>query len=822
MPGPINPLEHPICLERPQRLAASHWAGHLPFAMWLTAALRPRVVVELGTYLGTSYCGFCQAIATLGLAARSYAVDTWKGDPHNGSNGPEILADLRRHHDPRYGHFSRLLVMTFDEAAPKFAAGEIDLLHIDGYHTYDTARHDFEVWRPKVSEQGVILLHDVAERKRDFGVWKLWDELTREYPSFAFEHDHGLGLLAVGRELPESIQRLVLATAPEAELLRKLFERLGEAASGELELATARTTLSAIEDAVRQVLTYADSPPSVSWGSTRLRREAGLARAIGEEPDDPCRPILHVIGQRIEWLKRELAARENQELRLQERLAQFESELEQQESSLAWKIARKLSRVIARVAPAGSRRRRLIRGGGRVLEIAYLEGPAAAARRLARRAIESPLRRCENRNYPETPWAHDQRPVFLLVHHAGGGGTTRHVNVLAERLYAERVRPVLLAPEGTGLRWEEFAGQGSPSPWVHLSRSDPDSIAATLHRIRPCHAHLHGLFRLPWDLVDQLAQYEIPYDWTVHDYFPICPRGHLQRNRFHYCCEPEPPGCDACLSLWGDFRGEPVGESIRDWRARFEKILRSARRVFVPSRDVERRLGRYFPKLPLTFRPHPEAPDSVGVLAERWKPGETVRVAVVGTMVGHKGSRILLACARSARRLRQPIEYVVFGETDCNAALRRPGNVRITGRYAEDEIYDRLAATRCHLAFLPTPVPETHQYVLSIVMRARLYCVCFDLGAQAERLQTWGWGRTIPLGTSPEEINATLRQAAEAVANLEPPSAPQFPTYSRFLESYYELDRAAWHNPSLGSKGQAESAVPPSHLQQRNGHARLH
>ncbi len=130
-------------------------AEHLPFAMWLTAVSRPEVLVELSTFRGTSYCGFCQAIAALGLSPHAFAVDSWEGDLHNGTTGPDVLEELRGHHDPRYGAFSTLLPLTLDEAVGRFPDGEIDLPHIDGYHTYEAVRHDFETWRSKVSAAAV-------------------------------------------------------------------------------------------------------------------------------------------------------------------------------------------------------------------------------------------------------------------------------------------------------------------------------------------------------------------------------------------------------------------------------------------------------------------------------------------------------------------------------------------------------------------------------------------------------------------------------------------------------------------------------------------
>ncbi|MEI6514023.1 MAG: class I SAM-dependent methyltransferase, partial [bacterium] len=65
-----------------------------------------------------------------------------------------------------------LLRCLFDKALHKFSTGSIDLLHIDGLHTYEAVRHDFESWVGKLTKDGVIMFHDIAEKKDDFGVYK--------------------------------------------------------------------------------------------------------------------------------------------------------------------------------------------------------------------------------------------------------------------------------------------------------------------------------------------------------------------------------------------------------------------------------------------------------------------------------------------------------------------------------------------------------------------------------------------------------------------------------------------------------------------------
>ncbi len=223
----LNPLHHPLCLTHPLRTVTSAWTEHVPFAMFLVSVLRPRMFVELGTHSGVSYCAFCQAIKELRLDCRAYAVDTWNGDEHSGFYGTEVLEDLRNHHDPLYSSFSRLIPSKFDEALPQFPDGAIDLLHIDGYHTYEAVRHDFESWLPKMSDRGVVLFHDINVRERNFGAWKFWEEVKDRYPSFAFAHHHGLGVLAVGPACPEGLRPLFEAST-DAFSVREFFCRLGQ------------------------------------------------------------------------------------------------------------------------------------------------------------------------------------------------------------------------------------------------------------------------------------------------------------------------------------------------------------------------------------------------------------------------------------------------------------------------------------------------------------------------------------------------------------------------------------------------------------------
>ena len=243
---PLTLLFRRSMLWKPERYARSAWIEHVPFAFWLVDVLRPRVIVELGAYSGVSYSAMCQAVKSLGLATACFAVDTWRGDEHAGFYAEDVYCEFAAFHDRHFSAHSRLVRSTFDDALSHFDDSTIDLLHIDGLHSYDAVNHDYQTWLPKLSRNAIILLHDTNVRERDFGVHRLWAEISADRLHFEFLHGYGLGVLATGADYADPLNVLLEAEGNESLTadIRTMFSALGRFTQDAMELSLMREALA--------------------------------------------------------------------------------------------------------------------------------------------------------------------------------------------------------------------------------------------------------------------------------------------------------------------------------------------------------------------------------------------------------------------------------------------------------------------------------------------------------------------------------------------------------------------------------------------------
>lgn len=345
--------------------------------------------------------------------------------------------------------------------------------------------------------------------------------------------------------------------------------------------------------------------------------------------------------------------------------------------------------------------------------------------------------------------AESGRRLLVFVSHPWGGGIRRYMTDLVE-LTEDRCEVLFLEPavgDTVKLSWPKA---GESFALYFTLPGDLPMLAETLRTIGVERLHFHHVHLQPRAILELPAVVGVPYDYTLHDYHPICPQYHLVTEDGRYCGEPDAAGCAACLAR----RPGQWGMDIGSWRAAFARVLRGANRVIAPSQDVASRMRRYVPDLAIEVWPHPEgAPAPLP---------RTVRVGILGNLSPEKGLHVVAACANDARERGLPLIFRVLGSTTEPIPQAPDAPLTIYGQYVDSELPQLISAEKPDVLLFAAQVPETYAYTLSVALSSGLPIVASALGAFPERLSGIARGATVPWNAPPAKWNEALLAAAQS------------------------------------------------------------
>jgi len=153
----------------------------------------PTVILEIGTEKGGTFFLLTRVatpdavLLSLDLPARLGAYPAWREPLYRGFAGKGQRIELIRKdsHDPR----------TFEKVKKQLAGRPLDLLFIDGDHSYDGVKKDFEMYSTLVAPGGTIAFHDIVDGPEGNvgGVPKFWREIrqTRCFTEFVKDWKQG-------------------------------------------------------------------------------------------------------------------------------------------------------------------------------------------------------------------------------------------------------------------------------------------------------------------------------------------------------------------------------------------------------------------------------------------------------------------------------------------------------------------------------------------------------------------------------------------------------------------------------------------------------
>ena len=317
--------------------------------------------------------------------------------------------------------------------------------------------------------------------------------------------------------------------------------------------------------------------------------------------------------------------------------------------------------------------------------------------------------------------------TILMVTHNWGGGTDRHIRELTSSV---RSMANIINARFTEMELE-FTILDMPDVRVKIAKTDIVEVINTLREFHVNRLHIHQIIGNEAIIRMAATSLSIPFDITVHDYYLICPQMHLCTPRAaRYCGERGNEQCDECIAI-----NKPFGASdIQAWRTDHAWFVENAERVICPTRDVQDRIARYYPRANLVVAPHEaNTSDSWVVKAQPLSVGQPLRVALIGHLIAHKGREIVEACLKQCAGI--PIEFVLIGAAQPPIPAVPGERFLETGVYNDLELIGYLEKLAPQVIWFPQPVPETYSYTLTAAIESGLPIVATRIGALGERLE---------------------------------------------------------------------------------------
>ncbi|MCA9255301.1 MAG: glycosyltransferase, partial [Phycisphaerales bacterium] len=334
-------------------------------------------------------------------------------------------------------------------------------------------------------------------------------------------------------------------------------------------------------------------------------------------------------------------------------------------------------------------------------------------------------------------------------------------------------------------------------------------------------AHIHHLIRWPISLWRRLAARGVPYVYTIHDYYCVCPSWNLVRRDTGAVCEcsgaSDASATRTCVNaqfaaLNMSSPKDAVG-LVESHRREFAELLEHATAVCAPSQaalDVARRYHACaIREGHVVGHGYDHAAREGGAAAgvREIAASGPLRVAILGQVAyPAKGADAYVELMK--RTASMNIEWRVFGAIDVYGYRRRLASLGLGdklilhGDYRREEIVELLREASIDLTLILPQCAETFCFTLSESWLAGVPVIVTRLGALPERVAETGAGVVV------DRVDDALSRL-KAFVDDRSLLAPYREAAAAFRHATI-ADNAAAHRELYGSLPAADEAITPA------------
>lgn len=237
------------------------------------------------------------------------------------------------------------------------------------------------------------------------------------------------------------------------------------------------------------------------------------------------------------------------------------------------------------------------------------------------------------------------------------------------------------------------------------------------------------------DILEELISYKRKYPnctikYFVHDFHGVCPNLNLFTNSQY--CELD-CGIHKCSLFIGDKK-----INIYDWRNKWLSFLMIADEVRCFSESSKEIFKLAYPSI--SYEKFKVVPHDMSyckknpIVDVESKP---LCIGIVGNVASEPKGKQIVQCI--LRNFGQSIPIRMIGTQGWKFGVFKK-NIKYLGPYKREELREILIREKVSHVIFPSLCPETFSYLISELIAFEIPIICFDCGAQAEKVKKYNKG----------------------------------------------------------------------------------
>ncbi|MTI65568.1 MAG: glycosyltransferase [Firmicutes bacterium] len=327
---------------------------------------------------------------------------------------------------------------------------------------------------------------------------------------------------------------------------------------------------------------------------------------------------------------------------------------------------------------------------------------------------------------------------FLIINSVQGGGSKAYIKRKIQSLNKSKKQILLWDPNT--FKAEFVDAQGEPLAGFTVSLDLFNDLVQTYKPTEVIISSIvfcYNFQRTVSTIIEAFNEYKTELTYLVHDYYCVCPSFNLLDYKNSFCGLKNLDKCKKCLK--SNTNKAIEYNDIDSWRLTWENLLDKCDNIQVFSNSSRDLMEIVYPKVSnkIQIRPHDVSYCKNLRVPNISDPQSNLHIGFVGDITISKG----LEKINEFSKLDTEVSLTVIGRV----AQPVISKVNITGRYSLNDLPAIIEDSQANVFFISSIWPETFCYVADELMQMKLPIVCYNLGAQADKIRKYKFGYVLDI-----------------------------------------------------------------------------